>query len=80
MDQTLKTNCLKESRNSHTCIYNRLKYSDSVESDINTCTMEEIKKLDESPKMVEVVLIILLLFIFKDFLADFKLGPGAHGF
>ena len=33
MDQTLKTNCLKESRGSHTCVYNRLRYSDSVESD-----------------------------------------------
>ena len=33
MDQTLKTNCLNESRDSHTCIHNRLKYSDSVESD-----------------------------------------------
>ena len=53
MDQTLKTNCLKESRDSHTCIYNHLKYSDSVESDLNT--MEDIRKLEESPKMVEVV-------------------------
>ena len=66
MDQTLKTNYLKESSDSHTCIYNHLRYSDSVESGLNT--MENIKKLEESPKMMDVVLIILFLFILGIFL------------